>query len=142
MADGTTRGSRIAHLREQRGWTQKDLAERAEISIAFLSELENNKRNPSTGVLLRISEVLGASLDYLVAGRTDVPAIRQPLVLPSDLAAAAEQMGWSVGHAADLLRARGIVLERRSRSGQPDKKHWTADDWMNFERKLFGDEST
>lgn len=137
-----TLGERIALLREERGWTQKQLAERAGVSVAFLSEIENDKRNPSTEVLLRISEALGASLDYLVTGRTDVAPMRRPLYIPAELAAAAERNGWSVGHAADLLRARGIVLERRSRGGARPRKDWTAEEWEDFEQRLFGDDSS
>lgn len=136
--EAETLGERIALLREERGWTQKDLAKRARISVAFLSEIENDKRNPSTEVLLRISEALGASLDYLVTGRTDVEPTRRPLLIPAELAAAAERNGWSVGHAADLLRARGIVLERRSRDGSRSQKDWSAEDWEDFEQRLFG----
>src|SRR6266849_438468 len=60
-----TLGKRIAALRERRGLLQKDLADRADLSVSFVSEIENDKRNIGTEALLRIAEVLGASLDYL-----------------------------------------------------------------------------
>lgn len=142
MAEGTTLGTRIAQMRDERGWYQKKLAERAGLSAAFLSEIENDKRNPSTDVLLRISEALGASLDYLVTGQTEVEAPRRPLVIPPELAVAAERSGWSLGQAKDLLRAREIVLERRTRSGVRLPKEWAAEDWEDFERRLFRDDSS
>ena len=136
-----TLGRRVAAQREDRHWTQRDLAERAGISVAFLSEIENDKRNLSTEVLLRIADALGASMDYLATGRTEAPVHRPALVIPPELAAAADRNGWSFTHATDLLRARQLVLSRRSRGGQSTEKHWAAEDWEDFDQRLFGDES-
>lgn len=136
-----TLGGRIALLREERSWTQKVLAQNAGISVAFLSEIENDKRNPSTEVLLRIADALGASLDYLVTGRTEVEASRRPLVIDPELTRAARRNGWSVNLASDLQKARAIVIERRSEGGRRAEKQWTAEDWEDFKRRLFDDDT-
>ncbi|GIV68661.1 helix-turn-helix domain-containing protein [Caldilinea sp.] len=52
--------------REYRGLTQQQLAERAGISPAYLSQLETGKRVGSKGVLLAIAHALNVSLDDLV----------------------------------------------------------------------------
>lgn len=52
--------------REHRGLTQQQLAERAGISPAYLSQLETGKRVGSKGVLLAIAHALNISLDDLV----------------------------------------------------------------------------
>ena len=87
----TSMGQRITSLREDRGWTQKELADRAGISSAFVSDVENDKRNPSTDVLLRIAEALGASMDFIATGRTGLEITRQPLIIPPELAKAADE---------------------------------------------------
>ena len=53
------------------GQTQLQLAETLEISESYVALLEKDKRNPSIEVLIRISEELGVTLDYLVWGNTD-----------------------------------------------------------------------
>jgi len=45
----------IKNLRLILGWTQKDLAESAEISRSHLSEIESGKKSPSLVVLAAIS---------------------------------------------------------------------------------------
>lgn len=45
---------------------QDILAERAGLSKGFLSDVENNKRNVGSQNLLKIANVLGASVDYLL----------------------------------------------------------------------------
>ena len=112
-----TLGRRVADCRERLGWTQKTLADKAALSITFVSEIENDRRAPGTEALRRLADALGASLDYLVKGVSDPAPPRRPLVLPAELAEAAEQGRWSVGVASDLLRFRQMVIARRSRGG-------------------------
>jgi len=52
--------------REYRSLTQAGLAKAAEISVPYLSQLENNERTASTAVLKRIAGKLKVSLDDLV----------------------------------------------------------------------------
>lgn len=55
-------GRQILHLRLERGWTQKELAERAGTKQANISRLENGLLNPSVDMLQRVAEALGANL--------------------------------------------------------------------------------
>lgn len=137
-----TLGRRIAKMRDQRDWTQKRLAEEAEISVTFLSEVENDKRSVSADVLLRLADALGASLDYLIKGEIEPPKQRQPLVIPPELAEAAEEMQWSFGIAQDLLKARQIVIARRSRAAntQDVVRPLSKQEWINLHESLFGNE--
>jgi transcriptional regulator with XRE-family HTH domain len=134
-------GKRIAELRERRGWTQRKLAEEAKITPTFLSEIENGKRNIGSDVLLRIADALHASLDYLASGE-EAPRRAQPLVIPPELALAAEEAGWSLGHTADLLKTRSMVAARRARTEGAIKENavWSKDDWLRFHARLFDDE--
>lgn len=52
-----TEGVRDCRLAEH--MTQRELAEAAGISVVYLSNIENGKRNPSISVAYRIADVLG-----------------------------------------------------------------------------------
>ena len=54
-------GARIKYLREARSWTQDRLAHEAGVSKSFISEVENDRRNPSAEKLLEIASVLGVA---------------------------------------------------------------------------------
>ncbi len=63
-------GSRIKALREARGYTREELAERAEISSKFLYEVEKGRKGLSADTLLKISRTLSCSCDYILTGET------------------------------------------------------------------------
>lgn len=53
-------GVRIKSLRERKGWTQENLAEKMDISPNYLSSIERGKENPTFGNRGRI-----LTFDYL-----------------------------------------------------------------------------
>jgi len=60
-------GLRITRLRERKGWTQQELADRADMHQTYLCGVENGKRNCTIDVLDRIAEALGKSIGDLFA---------------------------------------------------------------------------
>lgn len=59
-----------AVLREARmnaGLTQEELAERADVSVRFISLLENGKRQPSLSALAAVSAGLNISMSVMLA---------------------------------------------------------------------------
>lgn len=137
-----TMGQRVAALRERRGWKQRELAERAGISVTFLSEVENDKRNLSSDVLLRLTTALNTSMDYLMMGSSSSRAADSPLIIPPELSSAAEESGWSHSDTVALLRAQLSVLARRTRINETEttRKSLTEKDWIDLHRMLLGDE--
>lgn len=140
-----TLGRRIADCREQLGWTQKALAEKAGLSVTFVSEIENDRRSPGTDALLALANALGSSLDYLVKGATEAPPPRRPLVVPPELAEAAEEEQIPLSIASDLVRWNDMVVARRSRGGEADQPGHTPskEDWKAIYkayRRLSGEE--
>jgi len=133
-------GSRIADLRTQKGMLQKELAEQAGISVSFLSEVENGHRMPGAEALLRIADVLEASLDHLLRGETGRPEPK-PLTIPPALQEAAEEQHWSYGATAALLRAQTTVLARRTPTGRGEHRvrDWTKEDWIRLHSALFAE---
>ena len=52
-------GFKIKELRMERGLTQEELADRAELSKGFISQVENNLTSPSIATLTDIVAVSG-----------------------------------------------------------------------------------
>lgn len=65
-----TVAERLRTIRMQHGYTQKDIADLANINQTTYSGYENKISQPTVAVLTRIADVYDVSLDYL-AGRTD-----------------------------------------------------------------------
>lgn len=56
---------RIRMLRQERKWTQAELAERINIQQKQISAYETGQNSPSTDILIRLAEAFDVSLDYL-----------------------------------------------------------------------------
>lgn len=57
---------KLKALREARGLTQLQVADRIGISKAMISAYETASKAPSIEVLIRLSRLYGVSIDYLV----------------------------------------------------------------------------
>jgi ribosome-binding protein aMBF1 (putative translation factor) len=60
-------GQRIKRLREERGLSQRDLAEPG-VSYAYVSRIEDGQRTPSAKALRKLAEKLGTTALYLETG--------------------------------------------------------------------------
>ncbi len=56
----------VRALRNEHGWTLDELAGRSSVSKGMLVQIEQNRTNPSIGILSRIAEAFGVSLAALV----------------------------------------------------------------------------
>ena len=54
-------GNKIKDLRVQKGLTQEELADRAELSKGFISQLERDLTSPSIATLIDLLQVLGTT---------------------------------------------------------------------------------
>lgn len=61
-------GNRITELRKRLGWTQEELAEKANLTPQFVSYAESGKRAMRPENLLKLSKALNVSADYLLTG--------------------------------------------------------------------------
>lgn len=80
----TALGKRIRQLRQSRSEriTQEDLAERAEISVSFLSMIERGERAPHIDTLARLAKALGVSVSELFLFAGDEPESLDPMLKP------------------------------------------------------------
>lgn len=59
-------GVKVRELRKAKGWTQKQLASRVEVTRSMISAIEQDLKLPSYPVLIRLAAVLGTTTDYLL----------------------------------------------------------------------------
>jgi len=72
-------GLKIRILREEKRISQKELAKRLEISPQALANYEKGKRMHGINILVRLSEELDVSIDFLL-GLTDIRKPRSRMV--------------------------------------------------------------
>ncbi len=133
-----TAGDRIRSIREEMRMNQDQLAERAGLSAGFLSDVENNKRNIGSQNLLKIANVLGASVDYLLRGEINETASIEPILIPPELSMAAEELELSYAATIELLEAHRSVIARRSNRGL---RKFAVEDWKKLHeaiKRVFG----
>ena len=65
-------GKRIRESRISKGYTQRDLANRAEIGVVYISEIERGIKMPSLNIFIKIVDALDVSADYVL--RDELPS--------------------------------------------------------------------
>lgn len=58
-------GNNIRNLRKERQWTQEQLAEKAEISVPYMTQIELGKKQASLETVEKIAKALSVSIDEL-----------------------------------------------------------------------------
>lgn len=129
---GTT-GDRIRNIREKKGMTQERLADACGISKGFLSDVENNNRNISSQKLLSVANALGASLEYLLRGKAGQEVETEPIVIPTNLSLAAEELNLTFSETLDLINACNQIVARRS---DKSRKELSVEDWKKLHTAL------
>lgn len=64
--DKLTMGDRIKTARKNRGLTQEALAEKVDVTLYYMGEIERGTKTPSLDLFIRLVEVLDVSADYLL----------------------------------------------------------------------------
>lgn len=73
-------GERIRELREMQNYTREALAEKVDISVKFLYEIEMGKKGFSADTLCRISKALSVSCDYIMYGEEEEHRSREKII--------------------------------------------------------------
>ena len=61
-------GLRIRKLREDKGWSQEKLAEKADLHRTYIGQVERGEKNIGIENLVRIAQAIGSKTATLVAG--------------------------------------------------------------------------
>lgn len=59
---------RIRKAREELGYTREKFAEKLDVSVSYLAELERGRTGISVKMLIKVCKVLGLSADYVLFG--------------------------------------------------------------------------
>lgn len=66
---------RIKNSRENRDWYQKDVADKLHGKSNTLSGYENGTRSPDPKMLIKIADLYGVSVDYLLGRESEVSSL-------------------------------------------------------------------
>lgn len=69
----------IADLREQKNWSQTDLADTSGVSRVMIGKYERGEASPSIEAAKKIADAFGVSMDYLVGEGVNVSFDKQTL---------------------------------------------------------------
>jgi len=64
----TRLGQNVRQLREAKGWSQEDYADRAGIHRTYVSDIERGRRNPTITVVEKLATPFGVSPGSLLDG--------------------------------------------------------------------------
>ena len=111
---------KIMSLRKQYGWSQEELADLIGVSRQSVSKWESAASIPDIQKIIKMSEVFGVSIDYLLKDEIDLPETSQ-VEKTSDIGADSESSVKSVSleeandyldatHKQALRTARAVAL--------------------------------
>ena len=60
--------TRIRKARENMGYTREKFAEKLDVSVSYLAELERGRTGISVKLFIKVCKVLGLSADYVLFG--------------------------------------------------------------------------
>lgn len=112
-------GQEIRRRREEKGWSQAQLAVYAGMAPSAVSQIETGRRSPNTGSLAKIAEALGAGVsDFFPKGQAPLP-LEQPLTASPEVREWLEERGakFALMSAAEFSE---LVLGMESGAGAGD----------------------
>lgn len=62
--------TRIRKAREDQGYTRERFAEKLDVSVSYLAELERGRTGISVKMLVKVCRLLGLSADYVLFGES------------------------------------------------------------------------
>ena len=98
-------GQRIRRLRQLSNYTQAEFAEAVDISINFLSEIENGKKGLSQERLARISHQLHTSCDYILFGKDS----KQVDIIEATSTMTVDELGTLKDYLESLIKMRKLM---------------------------------
>ena len=109
-------GERIRALRQEKGWTQRELAQRVGIKPSRISKYELGTDQPSLALVKAIADALGTTTDHLAGSgaETDSDALLKSLLIRIDELPAEPRS--SIAQILDALLKIHHYLDARSRS--------------------------
>lgn len=98
-------GALLRRLRQERGWSQSDVAKRAGLSVSHVSQLEKaSRKSPSVDLVYRIASVFGVSMYQFLCPAGDLDAAADPAFASvyGSASRTSDATAWP-GHVAERL---------------------------------------
>lgn len=70
-------GSRIKELRESKGISRSELADKIGVTIGAISNYENEVSSPKEPILFKLMEILGCDANYLFQDSINIPSTKK-----------------------------------------------------------------
>jgi len=107
-------GKRVRSLREEKGLTLADLAQRTGLSETVLGEIEDEAASPPLGVLVKLGKALDMKLGTLIASGEDRPYTVVRVAERPAMSRFASQKGTAYGYSYEAL-----APKKKNRSMEP-----------------------
>ena len=117
-------GTKLKSLRTQNGLTQQELADRAELTKGFISQVERNLTSPSISTLADILQCLGSSLQEFFTDDTPEQIVfREEDYFLKDDPELGHQIEWLVPNAQKNQMEPILLKLEPGGSTDPDNPH-------------------
>lgn len=100
-------GQRVRSIRISQGLTQAQLAESLDLSINFISEVENGKKGLSQDTICKICDVYDASADYLLLGKKTAYSSKTVIKIAENLSD--EDLDTLIEYLTSLKKIRALL---------------------------------
>ncbi|MBQ4529367.1 MAG: helix-turn-helix transcriptional regulator [Lachnospiraceae bacterium] len=100
-------GNRIREERKKLNLTQEQLAEKMDVSATYIGFVERGERTITLGKLTCLANVLGVSVDYLLADTIAVPTSNKEELILSLFASATEDQQELIINISKLILNQG-----------------------------------
>ncbi|MBI5521694.1 MAG: cupin domain-containing protein [Desulfarculus sp.] len=107
-------GKRVRALREEKGLSLADLAQRTGLSETALGEIEDEAASPPLGTLIKLGKALGMKLGTLIASGEDRPYTVVRAAERPAMSRFASQKGTAYGYSYEAL-----APQKKNRSMEP-----------------------
>lgn len=112
--DRSSIGRRLRQARADRGWSLREVGDRAGVRFGYIGEIEQGSRNPTLDVLEKLAQVYGLRAEVELLDQSE------PATSASD-AAALDEIRRLLPAAPDDLKA-AVVVMLRSAVGARDRR--------------------
>jgi len=107
-------GEKIKKLREEKGMSLQDFAEKCGFSSALLSQIENHMVSPPLGTLIKLSKALGVDMGYFFEEVREAPYTIVRHDERKNVSRVASKMGKKYGYSYESL-----AFDKKDRHMEP-----------------------
>lgn len=114
-------GQRLKTLREAKRLTQRELGDMVGVSDSAVGQWENDRREPSVRILVKLAQIFGVSVDYLLGRKDNEPADLEDFLMSRSHIT---YNGWEMGpeEKEDVRQFLRIAKRMASRRDQGEER--------------------